>query len=90
MATNQDIPQLMSQSKFREDLYQRINRIKIELLPLRKRRGDIPALTNFFFNHFRIKEKTNLQSISNEVYEILNEYIWPGNIRELQSVIWDA
>jgi DNA-binding NtrC family response regulator len=90
LATNQDIPQLIAQGKFREDLYQRINRIKIELPPLRKRKGDIPELTNYFFNNFRIKEKTNLQSISNDVYDILNEYPWPGNIRELQSVIWDA
>jgi two-component system response regulator HydG len=90
MATNQNIPHLIEKGVFREDLYQRINRIKIELPTLRNRKNDIPELAGFFFQYFKIKEKTNLTSISNEVYDILNIYDWPGNIRELQSVIWDA
>ena len=90
MATNKNIPQLIKEGKFREDLYQRINRVKIKLPPLRERKDDIKILTDYFFQHFRIKEKTNLQTISNEVYNILNEYHWQGNIRELQSVIWEA
>jgi DNA-binding NtrC family response regulator len=90
LATNQDIKQLIKTGKFREDLYQRINQIKIELPPLRDRKKDIPILTEHFFNHFRIKEKTNLLKISPEVYDLLHDYHWPGNIRELQSVIWEA
>ncbi len=90
MATNQDLQKLISEGKFREDLYQRINRIKIELPPLRERREDIKILTDYFFSHFKKKEKTNLNLIEEEVYEILENYNWAGNVRELQSVIWDA
>ena len=90
MATNKNIPLLISEGKFREDFYQRINQVKIELPPLRQRQEDIKILADHFFQHFRIKEKTNLKSISSEVYDILNQYHWPGNIRELQSVIWEA
>ncbi len=90
MATNQNIPELIESGEFREDLYQRINQIKIELPPLRVRKGDIEILANYFFNQFKVKEKTNLISMAKEVYEKLNNYQWPGNVRELQSVIWEA
>lgn len=90
LASNQDIPTLIKERKFREDLYQRINRIRIELPPLRERVEDIPIIANYFFNHFSNKEKTKLVSIENRVLDIFNAYSWPGNIRELQSVIWDA
>lgn len=90
MATNQYLPGLIRKGKFREDLYQRINRIKIEMPPLREIKQDIRVLTDYFFNHFRQKEKTNLKSVSKEVYSIFKNYKWPGNVRELQSVIWEA
>lgn len=90
LASNQDIPSLIKDKKFREDLYQRINQIRIELPPLRNRKDDIPILTNHFFNHFRMKEKTKLISIHQDVIHYFSNYEWPGNIRELQSVIWDA
>ncbi len=90
MATNQDILKLIKEGKFREDLYQRINRVRIELPPLREKKEDIKYLTNYFFNHFKEKEKTNLKSIDPEVYDIFERYSWPGNVRELQSVIWDG
>lgn len=90
LASNQNIPDLIQEHKFREDLYQRINRIRIDIPPLRERVNDIPILTNFFFNLFREKEKTKLIEIDNRVREVFIKYYWPGNIRELQSVIWDA
>lgn len=90
MATNQNLQKLINEGKFREDLYQRINRIKIELPPLRERKGDIKVLTDYFFSHFKEKEKTNLSSVDEDVYNVLEKYDWPGNVRELQSVIWDA
>ena len=90
LATNKNLQQLIKEKKFRDDLYYRINRIKIEIPPLRERGKDIIILTNYFFKHFRKKEKTNLVEISEEVYKILKNYTWPGNIRELQSVIWNA
>jgi transcriptional regulator with PAS, ATPase and Fis domain len=90
LASNQEISALIREKKFREDLYQRINKVRIELPPLRERREDIEMLATYFFNHFRDAEKTKLISVDPEVYEIFNKYSWPGNIRELQSVIWDA
>lgn len=90
MATNKNLVQLIKEGKFREDLYHRINRIKIELPPLRERRDDIKIITDYFFNHFSVKEKTNLKKITIEVYNIFREYNWSGNVRELQSVIMEA
>ena len=90
LATNQNIPKLISEGKFREDLYHRINRINITLPPLRERIEDIVFLTDYFFNYFKEKEKTNLLKISPDVYSLFEKYNWPGNVRELQSVIWDA
>lgn len=90
LASNQDIPQLIKEKRFREDLYQRINQIRIELPPLRERIEDIPILSHFFFNHFKEKEKTKLITIESKVFSVFSNYSWPGNIRELQSVIWDA
>jgi len=90
LATNRDLPAMIKKGEFRADLYQRINRLKIELPPLRERRGDIPLLTEHFFEYFRVKEKTNLDSISPAVMDLLVSYAWPGNVRELQSVIWEA
>jgi len=90
LATNCDLQKLISEGKFREDLYYRINRVKIELPPLRERKEDIIFLTDYFFNYFKQKEKTNLIKVAPDVYEILKSYKWPGNVRELQSVIWAA
>lgn len=90
LASNQDIPFLIKEKRFREDLYQRINRIRIELPPLRERIEDVPILVDYFFKHYKAKEKTKLTSVDPDVLEILLNYLWPGNIRELQSVIWDA
>jgi DNA-binding NtrC family response regulator len=90
LASNQNIPQLIKEKRFREDLYQRINQIRIELSPLRDRVEDIPILINHFFRRFKEKEKTKLVSIEPKVKQILSTYAWPGNIRELQFVIWDA
>ena len=90
MATNKDIRKLIQNKLFREDLFQRINRIRVELPALRNRKEDIKYLTDYFFNHFKEKEKTDLKLIDSEVYKIFESYDWPGNIRELQSVILDA
>jgi len=90
LATNKNLLELINVRKFREDLYQRINRIGVFLPPLRDRSGDIEELARHFFDNFRIKEKTNLVKISSDTINLLIEYSWPGNIRELQSVIWEA
>mgnify|MGYP006296210405 CR=1 FL=1 len=90
MATNKNLVSAIEQGKFREDLYQRMNRAKIEIPSLRERREDIQLLTDHFVDHFIKKEKMPIKGISPEVHNILKEYHWPGNIRELQSVIWEA
>ena len=90
MATNRNLPAMVSAGDFRSDLYQRINRVKIRLPALSERKEDIPLLAQHFFEFFRIKEKTNLDSIADTAMEVLMTYNWPGNVRELQSVIWEA
>ncbi len=81
-ATNKDLEAHVKEKKFREDLYYRLNIIKIELPPLRERMEDIEALAH----HFISKENNNL-IISNAALEALQNYEWKGNIRELESVI---
>jgi transcriptional regulator with GAF, ATPase, and Fis domain/CHASE2 domain-containing sensor protein len=81
-ATNKDLENAVKEKKFREDLYYRLNVIKIELPPLRDRKDDIEVLVN----HFVKKESKDFR-ISNSAYKSLNEYQWKGNIRELEAVI---
>lgn len=90
MATNRDLYRMVNEGKFREDLYYRINRLKIELPPLRERREDIVPLTDYFFRYFSIMEHTNLRSVDQGVYREFEKYPWPGNVRELQSAIIEA
>ena len=81
-ATNKDLESAMREKKFREDLYYRLNVIKIELPPLRNRKDDIEILVN----HFVGKESDGFK-ISNLAYKSLKDYQWNGNIRELEAVI---
>ncbi len=84
-ATNKDLPSLIGQGTFREDLYYRINTITIELPPLRERRDDIFTLINHFAGVFMPKGKSI--NISQEALKAFLEYPWPGNVRELKNVI---
>ncbi len=79
-ATNKNLEKLISEGKFREDLYYRINTVEIEIPPLRERKEDIPLLVNFFLKRFGKK-------ISEESLRELMNYSWEGNIRELKNVI---
>jgi len=81
-ATNKDLSKLVKGKKFREDLYYRLNVIKIELPTLRERKEDIPAIVNYFLN----RTSTHLQ-ISKVALESLENYDWKGNVRELESAI---
>ncbi|MBW1767273.1 MAG: sigma 54-interacting transcriptional regulator [Deltaproteobacteria bacterium] len=86
-ATNKNLETLVKEGKFREDLYYRINVVKIVLPPLRKRKDDIPLLSDHFihkFNHLNGKE---IQGLSPEVLPLLMSYDFPGNIRELANII---
>ncbi len=89
-ATNSDLPALVKEGKFREDLLYRINTIHIEIPPLRERIADIPLLVDFFLKIYSTKYKKTLLKISPEVIERMKCYSWPGNVRELQHAIEKA
>jgi len=78
-STNKDLPSLIKQNKFREDLYYRINVVHIKLPPLRERKSDIPMLIAHFLE--------GRKKIHPRVVDILTNYHWPGNVRELQNLI---
>jgi PAS domain S-box-containing protein len=86
-ATNKDLSKLMEQGRFREDLYYRIGVIPIHLPPLRERREDIPLLVDAFINRLRVKSGKPIIGISREALDLLINYDWPGNIRELINAI---
>ena len=84
-ATNKNLKEEVREGRFREDLLYRLNVITIEIPPLRQRKQDIPLLVaSFLANRMKTKVKT---SISQKAMEVLMEYDWPGNIRELENVI---
>ena len=78
---------MVSEKKFRGDLYYRFNVFPISLPPLRERPDDIPLLVNFFANKFAQKMKKPIERIPSETMAALTGYSWPGNIRELQNLI---
>ena len=86
-ATNQDLPKLVAEGRFREDLYYRINVIPIQLPPLRDRREDIPLIAAHFLAKYRQEMGKTIETLSGEALGRLTAYHWPGNIRELENVI---
>jgi len=84
-ATNRDLPHLVRQGAFREDLFYRINVIPIHVPPLRERIGDIPVLAETFFHKISLKSDKHIGGISRPAMELLMRYPWPGNVRELKS-----
>jgi formate hydrogenlyase transcriptional activator len=86
-ATNQDLEQLVAKKLFRADLFYRLNVIPLCLPPLRDRVEDILPLTEFFITKFAARLNKTIDSIPEEVVEILKAHDWPGNIRELQNCI---
>jgi two-component system, NtrC family, response regulator PilR len=86
-ATNQDLTRAIAEGRFREDLYYRINVIPIALPALRERREDIPLIAEFFLAKYGEQMGKPIAAISHEAMELLCEYDWPGNIRELENVM---
>ena len=86
-ATNTNIEELIRQKTFRKDLFYRLNVIKIELPPLRDRKEDIPLLARHFIDIYSRENKKEIEGISEDVFEILDEYNWPGNVRELENLV---
>ena len=86
-ATNSNLEKDISQGKFREDLYHRLNEFTLTLPPLRQRNGDIPLLTHYFIQEFNEQLGMHVQEISTNALDILHVYAWPGNVRELKNCI---
>lgn len=86
-ASNKNLEELVNAGQFREDLYYRLNVIKIQLPPLRKREGDIPLLAHYFLDKYAAKTNKQVQGFSPAAMKQLTNYHWPGNIRELENTI---
>jgi DNA-binding NtrC family response regulator len=86
-ATNRDLPALVEQGLFLEDLYYRLNVISLSIVPLRQRREDIPALAEHFLQKFIADAKRPISAIGEEAMHCLCQYDWPGNVRELENAI---
>jgi two-component system response regulator PilR (NtrC family) len=86
-ATNQDLTRAVAEGRFREDLFYRINVIPIALPPLRDRREDIPALADHFLAKYTEQMGKEITGIARQAADLLQQYDWPGNIRELENVM---
>ncbi|HNW82579.1 MAG TPA: sigma 54-interacting transcriptional regulator [bacterium] len=86
-ATNKNLKELVKEGRFREDLYYRINVIKVDLPPLRKRISDVHILAMHFLDKFNIKLKKSVSGFSSNALSMLMSHGWPGNVRELENVI---
>lgn len=86
-ASNVDLEKAVTERRFREDLYYRLNVVPIHLSPLRERRSDIPLLLNFFLEKIRTVEGGALKQISDEALDYLMRQDWPGNVRQLEHTV---
>jgi PAS domain S-box-containing protein len=89
-ATNKDLSRLVSEGKFRDDLYYRVNVVKIELPPLSQRREDIPLLIDAFINKFNARMEKQITGVTDHALRQLMSYDYPGNVRELENIIEHA
>jgi transcriptional regulator with PAS, ATPase and Fis domain len=85
-ATNRDLQKMVDEGKFRQDLWFRLNVIRLTLPPLRERRGDVPLLARFFVNKYNARYSRDAKLTDSGV-KALEEHTWPGNVRQLQHVI---
>lgn len=86
-ATNRNLREMVDAGTFREDLYFRLNVVKIEMPPLRRRREDIVLLANSFLAEFAKENQRPLKPLTDEALKLLLAYPWPGNVRELRTAI---
>ena len=89
-ATNKDLSQLVAEGRFREDLYYRLNVFPVDMPSLRERKPDIPALVQHFIKRFNASEGTKVSGASGEAMALLNAYDWPGNVRQLENMVFRA
>jgi len=86
-ATNRDLPKMVAEGKFREDLYYRLNVINLEMPALRSRPSDVPLLAAHFLKKYAGENGKEIDGFSTEALERLADYAWPGNVRELENVV---
>ena len=86
-ATNRDLRAMVSDGRFRDDLYYRINVLSIDVPPLRERREDIPVLIDYFLKKHTKNASRPVTGLTPETKKLMNEYSWPGNVRQLESAI---
>jgi len=86
-ATNRDLKEEIKASRFREDLYFRLNVFHINLAPLKERRDDIPVLVQHFIDRFGREGGKKMQGVTPQALKVLCDYAWPGNIRELRNTL---
>lgn len=86
-ATNRNLEDAIAGGRFRSDLFYRLNVFPLEAPPLRERRSDIPALVTFFLERFSKRFGRKIEAVQKEAMDLLMDYGWPGNIRELQNII---
>ena len=86
-ATNRDLQTAVAEKAFRADLFYRLNVFPVEVPPLRQRRSDIPLLVEYFVHRYAKRAGKKIDAISEQSLDLLRDYPWPGNIRELQNVI---
>jgi formate hydrogenlyase transcriptional activator len=86
-ATNRDLAQMVARGEFREDLYYRLAVFPIQLPPLRERREDIPLLVEYFVARYARRMNKRIKAIPTPSLQAMTEWVWPGNIRELQNFI---
>lgn len=89
-ATNRNLEEMVKEMKFREDLYYRLNVVRINLPPLRERKEDIPVLAEYFLHAYQNRNRRNELWIDKETMRLLTNYSWPGNVRELENVVESA
>jgi DNA-binding NtrC family response regulator len=89
-ATNRDLRVLVEDGKFREDLYYRLNVVRIDVPPLRARPSDIPMLADHFLQRFAEENEADVQGFAEAAVQLMLDYPWPGNVRELMNVVEQA
>jgi transcriptional regulator with PAS, ATPase and Fis domain len=86
-ASNRDLPKMIRENQFREDLFYRLNLVDLSLAPLRERKEDIPELVGFFLRTTNAKKGMNVTEVTPLAMQAMQRYDWPGNIRELANAI---
>jgi len=86
-ATNRSLEQLIQEKKFREDLYYRLNVVRLEVPPLRQRKQDIAVLIQHFIDKLNPRLRTMIADVSPKSLKLLEQYHWPGNVREMENML---